>query len=439
MLFLATATMHFTMSSHPSDGSNAPLFRQEALDSLRSQQYGSITLVPGASSRWLALVGLCVIVGLTALISLGSYTRRTTVGGQVYPTEGLLRVTAVQPGVIVEQLARDGQNVKRGDKLFVLSADRMGTDNVDYQRAIATQIESRRRSLEDDLKRSTQTEQQEAEQLKRRMVSLRAEQEQVARQAQHLTVRVLGAEEAFKRYEGLFKQNFVSKDELLAKETEVVELRSRQQGNKRDMLALERDLAATQRDLESQRARFNSQRSELDRSILSTRQEFSELDAKRRIVVTAPADGQITLLQAELGQSVEAGRSLVQLVPATNQLAVRLYAPSKAAGFVRASAPVLLRFDAYPYQKYGQLTGKVVSVSKAAVNAADIQAYASRADLAGESLFTITVNLPEQMMGDPAQKLQLQAGMRVEADLLHETRRLYEWILEPLYAARSRL
>jgi membrane fusion protein len=112
---------------------------------------------------------------------------------------------------------------------------------------------------------------------------------------------------------------------------------------------------------------------------------------------------------------------LVQLVPATNQLAVRLYAPSKAAGFVRASAPVLLRFDAYPYQKYGQLTGKVVSVSKAAVNAADIQAYASRADLAGESLFTITVNLPEQMMGDPAQKLQLQAGMRVEADLLHET------------------
>jgi membrane fusion protein len=268
---------------------------------------------------------------------------------------------------------------------------------------------------------------------------LRAEQEQVARQAQHLTVRVLGAEEAFKRYEGLFKQNFVSKDELLAKETEVVELRSRQQGNKRDMLALERDLAATQRDFESQRARFNSQRSELDRSILSTRQEFSELDAKRRIVVTAPADGQITLLQAELGQSVEAGRSLVQLVPATNQLAVRLYAPSKAAGFVRAGAPVLLRFDAYPYQKYGQLTGKVVSVSKAAVNAADIQAYASRADLAGESLFTITVNLPEQMMGDPAQKLQLQAGMRVEADLLHETRRLYEWILEPLYAARSRL
>lgn len=415
------------------------LFRQEAVNAIRPRQFSEITLVPGASSRWLAIVGLCVIVSLGALIGLGSYTRRTTVGGQVYPSEGLIRVTATQPGIVVEQLVRDGQVVKRGSVLFVLSADRLGADNLDYQRGIATQIESRRRSLEDDLKRSAQSEQQETEQLKRRLTSLRAEQEQVARQAQQLTSRVTGAEGALKRYEGLYKQEFVSKDELLAKETEVAEVRSRQQGNRRDMLALERDLSAAQRDLDSVRVRFVSQRSELDRSILSTRQEFSELEAKRRMVITAPADGQITLLQAELGQSVEMGRPLAQLVPLNNQLTVRLYAPSKAAGFVQVGAPVLLRFDAFPYQKYGQLTGKVLSVSNAAVSAADIQGYVPRAETAGEALFAITVSLPEQKMGEAVQKLQLQSGMRVEADLLHETRRLYEWILEPLYAARSRL
>ncbi len=426
------------MRSEPSNVSHPALFRQEAVDAVRAQQYGDITLVPGTSSRWVALAAFCIIAALLALISLGSYTRRTTVNGQIYPLAGLIRVTATQPGVVVEQLVQDGQTVKRGNVLFVLSSDRLGSDNVDYQRSIATQIESRRHSLEDDLKRSTVSEQQEVEQLKHRVISLRAEQEQVARQAQHLTLRVTGAEEALKRYEGLYKQEFVSKDELLAKETEVAEVRSRLQGSRRDMLALERDLAATQRDLETQRARFGNQRSELGRAILSTRQEFSELEAKRRIVVTAPADGQITLLQAELGQSVELGRPLVQLVPQNNQLTVRLYAPSKAAGFVQVGAPVLLRFDAFPYQKYGQLMGKVLSVSKAAVSAADIQGYTPRADVAGEPLFAITVSLPEQMLGDGAQKLQLQSGMRVEADLLHETRRLYEWILEPLYSARSR-
>jgi membrane fusion protein len=427
------------MKHQATDALHPALFRHEAVSAFRPQQYGEITLVPGVSSRWFAVVGLCVIVGLTAFIGLGSYTRRTTVGGLIYPSEGLIKVTAAQSGVVVEQRVQDGQLVKRGDVLFVLSADRLGADNLDYQRGIATQIESRRRSLEDDLKRAAQSEPLETEQLKRRLNALRAEQDQVARQAQQLGLRATGAEEALKRYEGLFKQDFVSKDELLAKQTEFAEVQNRVQGNRRDMLALERDVASTQRDLESVRVRFASQRSELDRSILTTRQEYSELEAKRRVVVSAPAEGKITLLQAELGQSVDAGRPLAQVVPLAHQLTARLYAPSRAAGFVQVDAPVLLRLDAFPYQKYGQLTGKVVSVSNAALSTTDLQGYVPRTDVAGEGLFAITVSLPDQKMGDAVEKLQLQSGMRVEADLLHETRRLYEWVLEPIYAARSRL
>ena len=172
---------------------------------------------------------------------------------------------------------------------------------------------------------------------------------------------------------------------------------------------------------------------------MSARQEFTEIEARRRIVVAAPADGQVTLVQAEVGQSVELGRPLAHLVPATTQLVARLYAPSRAAGFVRTGEPVLLRFDAFPYQQFGQHTGRVLSVSTAAVGGADIQGFAPRPELVGETLFAITVSLPAQSIASAGQRLPLQAGMRVEADLLHETRRLYEWILEPLYAARSRL
>jgi membrane fusion protein len=98
-----------------------------------------------------------------------------------------------------------------------------------------------------------------------------------------------------------------------------------------------------------------------------------------------------------------------------------------------------MRFDTFPYQKYGQLKGKVLAISNAAVTATDVQGYLPRTDVVSEPFFDTTVSLPEQMLSESAQKLQLQSGMQVEADLLHETRRLYEWILEPLYAARSRL
>jgi membrane fusion protein len=40
-------------------------------------------------------------------------------------------------------------------------------------------------------------------------------------------------------------------------------------------------------------------------------------------------------------------------VPSGARLLAHLYAPSSAVGFLRADQPVLLRYDAFPYQKYG--------------------------------------------------------------------------------------
>jgi membrane fusion protein len=423
----------------PSD--KQTLFREEAIDALRMQSLGQITLVPGTSSRWLALTALLMIVGLGLLAVFGSYTRRTSVGGQVQSSEGLLKITAAQSGTVIEKYVRDGQIVASGAVLFVLSGDRLGSDSTSYQRTISVQIENRRHLLEEDIKRSSASELQEAEQLKRRLTSLRSEREQVIKLSQQLEARARTLEETFKRYEVLLKQDFVSKDEFLAKQNELNEMRIRQQNSNRDLLVLERDASATQKDLEALRSRYGNQRSELERGISNTKQEFSELEARRRVIVTAPVNGTVSLLQAELGQSVEAGRSLLQLVPTDSRLRVRLYVPSRAAGFVKIGEPVLLRVDAFPYQKYGQLTGKVESVSAAAMDSTELLTNA----LPGEAVFSVMVSLPEQLFSRspegsaPTQTLKLQAGMKVEADLLHENRRLYEWALEPLYAAKSRL
>jgi membrane fusion protein len=156
-------------------------------------------------------------------------------------------------------------------------------------------------------------------------------------------------------------------------------------------------------------------------------------------VVTAPADGQLTLVQADLGQTADAGRPLAHLAPGSANLVARLYVPTRSAGFVAKGTPVLLRYDAFPYQKFGQQQGQVLSVSSAAVAATELQGLVPAPDAAGQLYFSVTVALPSQTMGSATAPLALQAGMLVEADLMHETRPLYEWVLEPLFAARSHM
>ena len=53
---------------------------------------------------------------------------------------------------------------------------------------------------------------------------------------------------------------------------------------------------------------------------------------------------------------------------------------------------------------------------------------------AGEPVYAITVKLAAQTMTAYGEPRALQPGMRVDADILQETRKLYEWLLEPLYS-----
>lgn len=417
----------------------APLFRHDALNARRAPLYGDIVLLPSVWSASVAWVALLLLAGLVALLVLGSYTRRTTVTGQVYPDAGLIRITSPQPGVVVEAHVREGQSVRQGDVLFVLSGDRAGPDALDYQRGIASQIDARRRSLEADLARLDGAEQQEVAQWQRRIDSLEAESGRLAAQLTLLRVQVTSARQAVGRYAGLARQGYASQDELQLRQTELAQWQAQVAGLEREALGLERERGTARREIDTLHVRHATQRGDLARAILSARQEFTEAEARRRIVVSAPTDGTVTLLRATVGQSLEPARALCRLVPASAQLIARLYAPSQAAGFIRVGTPVLLRYDAYPFQKFGQQAGTVQTVSSAAATPTELDEAAVRAEPTTEPLFAVTVTLPASGRTTTGQRLPLQVGMKVEADLMHERRPLYEWMVEPLLALRTSL
>ena len=50
-----------------------------------------------------------------------------------------------------------------------------------------------------------------------------------------------------------------------------------------------------------------------------------------------------------------------------------LLAPSSAIGFIHKGDRVLLRYSAFPYQKFGEYWGTVVSVSRRRLNAEEVQ------------------------------------------------------------------
>jgi multidrug efflux pump subunit AcrA (membrane-fusion protein) len=117
-----------------------------------------------------------------------------------------------------------------------------------------------------------------------------------------------------------------------------------------------------------------------------------------------------------------------------------LFAPSRTAGFVVPGQRVLLRYAAYPYQKFGLQSGRVVSVSQSAFAPSDLSPglQTQFGHQSNETLYRVTVALDSQSIATYGDVRLLKAGMALDADIVQDRRRIIEWMLEPIFAAAKR-
>lgn len=420
---------------------NQPLFRHAALNAQKNQWLGKILLIRPISYLYLTLMAVLFAGSVVAFMAWGTYTKRSTVLGQLVPETGLVKVYAPQFGIVVEKKVREGQSVKQGDILFILSSERYSDAQGSIQESISTQHKQQRQSLEDEIVKTRLQQHDEQQALQSRIDGIKDELQRLELQYQSQQTRVQLSDEAHKRYQGLLEKNYISREQTQQKQEDWIEQSSRLESMAREQLRMKREWVARQDELSSLRAKHQNQIAQLQRSVSAVNQQLTESEAKRRLVIRAPESGTATAVVANLGTTVEGSRPLVSIVPTGALLQAHLFAPSRAVGFVREGVPVRLRYQAYPYQKFGQATGRVQSVSRTAMPAGEIftMGNVSSNSQNSEPFYRITVALDRQSMTAYGQQHPLQAGMLLDADIMLERRKLYEWVLEPLLSLTGKL
>jgi len=414
------------------------LFRRAALDGQQDAKLGTIVLIRPLSQQLLVIGAALTALALIAFIIGASYTRRTTVPGQLVPDAGVLRVHAQQPGILLHKRVREGEKVRRGQILFELSGERYGNTTGNTQASISHQVALREASLRAELDKTRKLQENEREALLLRDDGLVRELAQVEAQLEGQAARLALTEAALARAQELLSQQFISREQLQTRQAEVLDQRYRHQALERDLISLQRERTTVQRDLASLPLRSENQAAQIERMISLAGQELTESEAKRTMLVTAPDDGTVSAILAEPGQAVDPARPLLALIPDGSRIHAELYVPSRAIGFIHQGSPVLLRYHAYPFQKFGHGRGRVSSFSRIALAPSELNATPGLAS-ASEPLYRITVELTNQSVIAYGKSEALQVGMQVDADIMHERRRLYEWVLEPLFSLTGKI
>ncbi len=421
------------MTSH---GETArPIFREAALVAQRERWLGEALVARRLSVSLLTLLAAGVAVALLAFVSWGEYTRKARVVGYLEPSKGLVKVYAPQPGTVVERLVDEGQAVQRGQPLLVVSNERSTRDTSDARSAVISMLRDRREKLAEELQQQQRIDALEVDHLGERRQGLEAELAAVARELEFQSKRAESARSTLRRYEALFAQGVVPALELEEQREILLGRELQLQSIRRARAKLERESAETAIELRSRRMLGDQRRSQKQREIAQLEQELMEHMVQRDAVVRAPADGTVTTVLYELGQWTDNATPLLSILPAGAKLDAHLLIPSRSVGLVGPDREVALRYEAFPHARFGSHRGRIESVSSTLIMPDEVDLPVSLA----EPVYRATVTLDTQSVAVNRREVPLKAGMRLEADIALDRRRIIEWLLEPILSVRGRL
>ena len=417
------------------------LFRSEVFQARKNRWTGQIVLARPFSLSFLTLCAAAFALILVLFAAFGSYTAKTTVQGQLLPLGGVVRVYAPDAGIITAKSVEDGAFVQAGEEIFSLSTSREDGGGSVQARLVAD-AELKKALIEQEIVRQKHIHADERAALENTVHRLQGQIAQIRRQAAAQQKRVELAEKLLVQQRILAKEGAVSEFEKTSYENNLLELRNDLAAYKRDIEATARELGVQQGSLNSLPARQQTEISQRERSAAAYNQEILDYRARGSQSIRAPVSGYAAAVNADIGQRADTSRLLAGIVPKDARLQADLYVPSRAIGFVRAGDKVVLRYQAYPYQKFGHAQGRVTFVARTALGRQELaglgNVFGEAAQL-NEPVYLVRVQPEKQTVRAYGKELPLQAGMVLEADILHENRKIYEWVLEPLYSVVGKI
>lgn len=410
-------------------------------------------LVPpprGWSMLMRSLVGLvAVFVGWSAFASIEEVT---TGRGRVIPASKIQVVQSLEAGIVREILVREGGIVREGDVILRIDPTIAGSSlgearekMLGLQAVIArleAEVDDRPVAFPADLAQQRpdlvagQRDQYEAR--RRELIgALGALDGQVNQRRQEIAeakarrdtlVRALEiANEELAIVRPLERTRAASRSELLVAEAKVNDISG---SLKATELAIPR-LEAAMAEVEGRRAeRIEGARGDALQKLSSARVDYAALaeasrgsaDRVGRATVRAPASGVVkTVNVTTVGQVIQPGHSVVEIVPMDSHLLVEAQVRPQDIAFLRPGQMAVVKISAYDFSIYGGLKARVEQIGADSVTTEK-----------GESYYVVRVRTDAADLRHGSEVLPIIPGMVAEVDVITGSKTVLAYLTKPL-------
>ncbi len=363
------------------------------------------------STAWLLMAAFLFALLIAIVMRLPESVRCPFV---LVPATGADPIQAPHQAVISHVAVSEGQTVKSGEELFVLRSDEIRGWDTQF-RTLTEDLRTKEESL-------TESDTAYAAQLSIK----RAEIEQAKSEVKFRENHAKTSRELVTRMEKLAEKGGIS-------EVDLIKLKLDLAGSEKDFSVAQRTVQQVNLDRERMETERQRQRGEQLADMEKLKMRIGALKAdlentqQNLLTVRSPYDGVIISMdQRTVGSVVQQGQVLCQLSPKDAKPRARMTLNETGLPKLAVSQRVRYFFEAFPYQRYGAVTGKLDWISPSAVTSADGSHFIASASL------DRTAIEPR-----PGQLLPLRVGMKGEAHIIVGGRTLIEYAFEPIRQLRE--
>jgi multidrug efflux pump subunit AcrA (membrane-fusion protein) len=363
------------------------------------------------ATAWLLLAAFLWALLIAIVVRLPETVRCRFV---LIPGMGADPIQSPRQAVISHVAVGEGQSVKKGDELFVLRSDEIRGWDTQF-RTLTEDLRSKEESL-------TRFEAAYAAQLEIKKAEIEQAKSEIRfRESHAATSRDLVA-----RMEKLAKQGGES-------EIDLVKLKLDLAGSEKDLSVAQRTLQQVKLDRGRMETEHARQRGEQQAEIEKLKMHISALKTdlentnQNLLTIRSPYEGVITSLDYRtIGSVVQQGQVLCQLAPKDAKIRARMTLTDAGLAKLAIAQRVRYFFEAFPYQRYGAVTGKLDWISPSAVTSAD-----------GSHFIALGSLDRDEISPRAGQVLPLRVGMKGDARIIVGGRTLIEYAFEPIRQLRE--
>lgn len=394
-----------------------------------------------------ARITAALLIGLVALTlawaALGRVNIVANAVGQVIPSTRTQTIAAVETAVVRAIDVKEGQAVRSGEVLLTLDARPF---RADYQKAIAEErtadlkmarasalIAAMARQRSPWLPKVAGIPASQLHEAQRHLaaqyLAFTAKLAELDAAIDRYTQALPVAREREQIYSRLLRTHDVSRDEWLARDQESLDLEGRLADAK---TARDAFIAQTRREA------YDAFTAAAQTAAVARQEAIRAASQATWFTLRAPVNGTVQqLIVHTVGGVVPAAQPLMRIVPAEERMEVQVYLQNKDVGFVRVGQQAKVKIAAFDYTRYGTIPGRVVSVSRDAVEGSailqEIGEQAKRSSTADVgSRYLVRVALQRSTMKVEGHVVPLLPGMAVTAEIKTGRRRVIDYFLSPL-------